>query len=115
MLLALIPILILAIGLGIWGAISPEGMWNTLSSWRYRDREANRPSRAQLQVSRVGSVIAIVVGIALIPVLINGNESNQRIQQEEDYQDCLAEYDDDEGLLSPEEACENLRPDDDGE
>ncbi len=107
-----IVLLILAAVFAVWGLISPVGMWNATQSWRFKNPEANRPSEAQHTMTRVGSGICLVSVAILIPSLIQMNKQTQRQQEEDRYRDCLAERRGSDGLLSPEQWCENLAPDD---
>ena len=108
---AAIVFLIAGAAFGVWGLISPEGMWNATQSWRYKNPEANRPSEAQHTMTRVGSGIGIVVALIMIPMLIDLDKTTQRQHERDSYQDCLAEHRGEDSLLSPEESCENLDPD----
>ena len=107
----LVLFVIFACGLLLWGAISPRSMWKTLQSWQFKNPEANEPSEAAFAFSRVASIVGIVVLVCLgvymtTTVLPNMERNNQR----ESYEECLDRNDDDEGLLSPEDWCENQSP-----
>lgn len=102
--------LIPAAGFAIWGLISPAGMWEVTQSWRYKNTEANRPSEAQHAMTRVGSGVCLVAVVIMIPLIFQVGEQNQREQEEENYQDCLVENRDSDGLLSAEDWCEDLAP-----
>ena len=104
--------LVLAAVFALWGLISPEGMWNATQSWRFKDPEANRPSEAQHAMTRVGSGICLVAVAIMIPTLVQLDKSNQRQQEEDSYRACLAENRDTDGLVSAEDRCDNLNPDD---
>lgn len=102
--------LVLAAGLCLWGAISPMGMWRGTVAWRYADPDVHRPSDTQNLATRVSCVIALVCIVIAFPLLSSLSTQSARQQEEDAYEDCLAENDDDEGLLSPEDWCENLSP-----
>lgn len=114
MFLIIIPFLLFAAVIGLWAAISPEGIWNTTASWRYKDPEANRPSDAQFALSRAGGMFAVIMAIVMIPLVVVTSEGIEEDRKEESYRDCLVENRGDEGLLSPEDWCENLNPDGSG-
>ncbi|MGH3730142.1 MAG: hypothetical protein ACRDTU_15540 [Micromonosporaceae bacterium] len=90
--------------------ISPQSAWRTLRAWQYKNPEANEPSEAAYATERVVSGFALVVLILLGIFLASNTDDWERDRQEQQYQDCLEENDDDEGLLSPEDWCENLSP-----
>ena len=37
----------------LWNIIDPRGMWEKLSSWQFRDPEANEPSDAAFDMQRL--------------------------------------------------------------
>ena len=45
----------------LWNIIDPRGMWEKLSSWQFRDPEANEPSDAAFDVQRLISLISLSV------------------------------------------------------
>lgn len=54
----------------IWPSVNPQGMWWTLSAWRYRDPDANEPSDELYFVYRTGAVVSLVASSALGIVLL---------------------------------------------
>ena len=42
----------------LWNIIDPRGMWEKLSSWQFRDPEANEPSDAAFDMQRLISLIS---------------------------------------------------------
>ncbi len=56
----------------LWGAISPRGQWNALSAWAYRNAEANEPSDASYAVTRVVSIVGLLVLLGLAYVIVQG-------------------------------------------
>ncbi|HIV57599.1 MAG TPA: hypothetical protein H9902_06540 [Candidatus Stackebrandtia faecavium] len=103
--------MIFCCGLLLWGAISPRSMWQTLQSWQFKNPEANEPSEAAFAFSRVASIVGLVIVICggvymTTTVLPEIEEGNQR----ESYEECLQRNDDDEGLLSAEDWCEDQSP-----
>lgn len=103
-------LLVIAAGMCLWGIISPMGMWRTTAAWRYADPEAHRPSNSQNVATRVGSVVALICIVIAFPLLSSLSSASEEQQEEEAYEECLQENDDDEGLLSPEDWCEDLSP-----
>ncbi|MGH3658018.1 MAG: hypothetical protein ACRDUA_15290 [Micromonosporaceae bacterium] len=106
-----IPVLLLA-----WMAISPRGMWQTLSAWQFKNPEANEPSEAAYAANRVVAVVGIVVLISVgcwvmsaVEDSRRGNQERDRDQQERDYQECLDEHADDEDSLDA--WCGGMSPD----
>lgn len=103
-------LLVLAAGMGLWGLISPMSLWRGTVAWRYADPEAHRPSESQNIATRIACLIALIcIGIAF-PLISSLSTQGEEQQEEESYQDCLDEHDDDEGLLTPEDWCEDLSP-----
>ena len=45
----------------LWNIIDPRGMWEKLSSWQFRDPEANEPSDAAFDMQRLISLISLSV------------------------------------------------------
>lgn len=45
----------------LWNIIDPRGMWEKLSSWQFRDPEANEPSDAAFDMQRLISLISLIV------------------------------------------------------
>lgn len=62
----------------------------------------------------LGSRVWPSVAVVMIPLVATTNEGIEEDQKEEDYRECLVENQGDEGLLSPEDWCENLNPDGSG-
>ena len=96
----------------LWMLISPRSMWRVMSAWAYKHPEAHEPSEAGYAVNRVAAAIGLV---ALLLIAINVGRSaaeTESHQQRERYQACLPDEraEDDGGLLSPEDRCENLSP-----
>ncbi|WP_147916978.1 hypothetical protein [Ruania zhangjianzhongii] len=102
--------LVITAALCLWGAISPMGMWRGTVAWRYADPEAHRPSSSQNVATRVGCVVALICIAIAFPLLSSLTSQVDEQQEEEAYEECLDENDDDEGLLSPEDWCEDLSP-----
>lgn len=109
---AFVLIVILCTPLLIWGIAAPRSMWEVLHSWQYKNPEKNEPSEASFALTRVTSVFALVFLVAMIPVLNGILNDTEEQREREQYEDCLDEHDDDEGLLSPEDWCDDLDPDD---
>ncbi|GAA4912352.1 DUF6199 family natural product biosynthesis protein [Stackebrandtia albiflava] len=103
-------ILFVAALIPLWIAISPKGMWRTTAAWQYRNPEANEPSEAGYAVQRVSAAIGalIMVGFGVFLLSIEDDVAAER--ERETYEECLAQNDDDEGLLTPEQWCEDLSP-----
>ncbi|MGH3646219.1 MAG: DUF6199 family natural product biosynthesis protein [Micromonosporaceae bacterium] len=102
--------LVLAGLLFLWMVISPRSMWETLSAWQYKNPEANEPSEASFAMQRVAGAFGLIMMVVIGLVIAGQAEQSERNRQERQYADCLEENDDDEGLLSAEDWCENLSP-----
>lgn len=44
----------------LWGIINPQSQWWALSSWKYKNPEANEPSGSAYALTRFGNVIGLV-------------------------------------------------------
>jgi hypothetical protein len=106
--------LVVAAGLGLWQAISPQSSWEALESWRYQDPRMHRPSESGFSARRVGGALAVVaavcLGLGLHMQMSEAQEAQDR-QRERDnsYQECLRNQSGD-GLLSPSQICSVHRP-----
>jgi len=60
-------LVLLLLGLGLWGTLSPQSMWYLEYGWRFRDAE---PSDAALAVNRITGVLCLLIGIILLIGLI---------------------------------------------
>lgn len=56
--------------LGIWPALSPRTAWRVVEAWQYRDPEANEPSDLAFAISRVASIVLLVVGAGMVVTAI---------------------------------------------
>ncbi|MFT9852411.1 DUF6199 family natural product biosynthesis protein, partial [Mycobacteroides abscessus subsp. abscessus] len=45
----------------LWSIFDPKSQWQVLSSWKYRNPEANEPSEAAYAMMRIGGAVGLVV------------------------------------------------------
>ncbi|MFV8308663.1 DUF6199 family natural product biosynthesis protein [Mycobacteroides chelonae] len=45
----------------LWSILDPKSQWQALSSWKYRNPEANEPSETAYAMTRIGGVVGLVV------------------------------------------------------
>ncbi|ETZ70119.1 hypothetical protein L829_1017 [Mycobacteroides abscessus MAB_030201_1075] len=45
----------------LWSIFDPKSQWQVLSSWKYRNPEANEPSEAAYAMTRIGGAVGLVV------------------------------------------------------
>lgn len=55
-----IVLMLIAVPLIIWQIVDPRGAWRIAESWKFRNPEANEPSDTAYELSRVGSVLALI-------------------------------------------------------
>ncbi|AGM26951.1 DUF6199 family natural product biosynthesis protein [Mycobacteroides abscessus] len=49
----------------LWSIFDPKSQWQVLSSWKYRNPEANEPSEAAYAMTRIGGAVGLVVLVVL--------------------------------------------------
>jgi len=58
-------VLAVLIAVGIWGVVNPRSLYWTLHAWKYRNPEANEPSDVSYGLTRVSSLVGVVIlGVA---------------------------------------------------
>lgn len=62
----------------IWGVASPRSLYWTLHAWQHRDPHANEPSDAAYALTRVSSVIVMVVLVVAGVALWGAHNDQQR-------------------------------------
>ena len=58
-------VIILLLLIGIFNAVSPETAWYLSDGWKYKNAE---PSEEALGVTRLGGIVALVLGVMMILV-----------------------------------------------
>lgn len=105
--------LLIPAGILAWMAISPQGFWRTTSAWSFRNPEANEPSDAGYMMQRVSAIFGLAMLLAVVIFVPQLTRESEESNQQQRYEECLSREratDDGEGLLTPEDWCENLSP-----
>lgn len=58
-----VPVIVVLLLVGIFNAASPETAWYLSDGWKYKNAE---PSEEALGLTRVGGIVAIVIGVFMI-------------------------------------------------